>query len=97
MYHIVFIPKSRRKAVYGKLRRDIGVILHRLCEYKVVEIIEAHACIDYIHMLVKIPPKLIVWQFVGYLKGKRSLMIYENHANLKYKYGQRTFWVSTVG
>ena len=95
MYHIVFIPKFRRKAVYGKLRRDIGVILRRLCEYKGVEI-------DHINMLVKIPPKLSVSQFMGYLKGKSALMIFENHANLKYKYGQRTFWargyyVSTVG
>ena len=102
LYHIVFIPKYRRKAIYGKLRRDIGVILRRLCEYKDVEIIEAHACIDHIHMLVKIPPKLSVSQFMGYLKGKSALMIFENHANLKYKYGQRTFWargyyVSTVG
>lgn len=102
LYHIVFIPKYRRKEVYGKLRRDIGIILRRLCEYKGVEIIEANACIDYIHMLVKIPPKLSVSQFMGYLKGKSALMILENHANLKYKYGQRTFWargyyVSTVG
>ena len=102
LYHIVFIPKYRRKAIYGKLRRDIGVILRRLCEYKDVEIIEAHACIDHIHMLVRIPPKLSVSQFMGYLKGKSALMIFENHANLKYKYGQRTFWargyyVSTVG
>ena len=102
LYHIVFIPKYRRKVVYGKLRRDIGIILRRLCEYKDVEIIEANACIDHIHMLVKIPPKLSVSQFMGYLKGKSALMIFENHANLKYKYGQRTFWargyyVSTVG
>lgn len=102
LYHIVFIPKFRRKAIYGKLRRDIGIILRRLCEYKEVEIIEAHACIDHIHMLVRIPPKLSVSQFMGYLKGKSALMIFENYANLKYKYGQRTFWargyyVSTVG
>ena len=101
-YHIVFIPKFRRKAIYGKLRRDIGVILRRLCEYKGVEIVEANACIDHIHMLVKIPPKISVSQFMGYLKGKSCLMIFENHANLKYKYGQRSFWargyyVSTVG
>ena len=98
----MFIPKFRRKAIYGKLRRDIGIILRRLCEYKEVEIIEAHACIYHIHMLVRIPSKLSVSQFMGYLKGKRALMIFENHANLKYKYGQRTFWargyyVSTVG
>ena len=102
LYHIVFIPKFRRKAIYGKLRRDIGIILRRLCEYKEVEIIEAHACIDHIHMFLKIPPKLSVSQFMGYLKGKSALMIFENHVNLKYKYGQRTFWargyyVSTVG
>lgn len=101
-YHIVFIPKYRRKTIYGKLRRDIGVILRRLCEYKDVEIVEANACIDHIHMLVKIPPKISVSQFMGYLKGKSCLMIFENHANLKYKYGQRSFWargyyVSTVG
>lgn len=98
----MFIPKYRRKAIYGKLRRDIGVILRRLCEYKGVEIIEAYACIDHIHMLVKIPSKLSVSQFMGYLKGKSALMIFENYANLKYKYWQRTFWVrgyyvSTVG
>ena len=91
LYHIVFIPKYRRKAIYGKLRRDIGIILRRLCEYKEVEIVEARACIDHIHMLVKIPPKLSVSQFMGYLKGKSALMIFENHANLKYKYGQKTF------
>ena len=101
-YHIVFIPKYRRKVIYGKLRRDIGVYLRRLCEYKGVEIVEANACVDHIHMLVKIPPKLSVSQFMGYLKGKSSLMIFENHANMKYKYGNRNFWargyfVSTVG
>lgn len=102
MYHIVFIPKYRRKAIYGKLRRDIGVYLRRLCEYKDVDIVEAHACIDHIHMLVKIPPKLSVSQFMGYLKGKSSLMIFDRHANLKYKYGNRHFWcrgyyVNTAG
>ena len=101
LYHIVFIPKYRRKGVYGKLRRDIGISVRRLCEYKGVEIVEANACINHIHMLVKISPKLSVSQFMGYLKGKSALMILENHANLKYKYGQRTFWarghyVSTV-
>ncbi len=101
-YHIVFIPKYRRKAIYGKLRTDIGQILRQLCEYKDVEIIEAHAMPDHIHMLVRIPPKLAVSNFMGYLKGKSSLMIFERHANLKYKYGNRNFWakgffVSTVG
>lgn len=101
-YHIIFIPKYRRKAIYGKLRSDIGKYLRRLCEYKGVEIIEANACPDHIHMLVKIPPKLSISSFMGYLKGKSSLMIFEEHANLKYNYGNRHFWaqgyyVSTVG
>ena len=102
MYHIVFTPKYRRKAIYAKLRTDIGKYIRRLCEYKEVEIIEAHAMPDHIHMLVKIPPKISVSSFMGYLKGKSTLMIFERHANLKYKYGNRTFWcrgffVSTVG
>ena len=101
-YHIVFIPKYRRKEIYGKLREDIGKIIRALCEYKEVEIIEAHAMKDHIHMLVAIPPKLAVSSFMGYLKGKSSLMIFERHANLNYKYGNRNFWakgyfVSTVG
>ena len=101
-YHIVFIPKYRRKAIYGKLRADIGGILRQPCAYKDVEIIEAHAMRDHIHMLVNIPPKISVSSFMGYLKGKSSLMIFEKHANLKYKYGNRNFWakgyyVSTVG
>ena len=101
-YHIVFIPKYRRKEIYGKLRSDIGQILRQLCAYKGVEIMEAHAMPDHIHMLVRIPPKIAVSNFMGYLKGKSSLMIFERHANLKYKYGKRNCWakgffVSTVG
>ena len=101
-YHIVFSPKYRRKAIYGKLRSDIGKYLRRLCEYKGVEIVEANACSDHIHMLVKIPPKISVASFMGYLKGKSALMIFEEHANLKYNYGNRHFWaegyyVSTIG
>lgn len=101
-YHIVFIPKYRRKAIYGKLRSDIGVILRQLCEYKGVEIMESHAMSDHIHMLLRIPPKIAVSSFMGYLKGKSSLIIFERHSNLKYKYGNRNFWakgffVSTVG
>ena len=101
-YHIVFIPKYRRKEIYGKLRSDIGQIIRQLCSYKGVEIIEAHAMPDHIHMLVRIPPKIAVSNFMGYLKGKSSLMIFERHANLKYKYGNRNFWakgffISTVG
>ena len=91
-YHIVFAPKYRRQAIYGKIKQDIGVILRQLCERKGVEIIEANACPDHIHMLVSIPPKLSVSQFMGYLKGKSSLMIFDRHANLKYKYGSRNFW-----
>ena len=101
-YHLVFAPKYRRQEIYGKLREDIGQILRQLCEMKKVEIIEAEACPDHIHLLVSIPPSLSVSQFVGYLKGKSSLMIFDRHANLKYKYGNRHFWcrgyyVDTVG
>ena len=101
-YHIVFAPKYRRQIIYGKIKTDIGMILRKLCDYKGVEILEANACPDHIHMLVSIPPKLSVSQFVGYLKGKSSLMIFDRHANLKYKYGNRQFWckgyyVDTVG
>ncbi|WP_241954536.1 IS200/IS605 family transposase [Staphylococcus agnetis] len=99
---MVFAPKYRRQIIYGKLKRDIGIILRQLCERKGVEIIEAEACKDHIHMLVSIPPKLSVSKFVGYLKGKSSLMIFDKHAHLKYKYGNRKFWckgfyVDTVG
>ena len=101
-YHIVFSPKYRRQVIYGQLKKDIGAILRQLCEYKEVEIIEANACKDHIHMVVSIPPKISVSDFVGYLKGKSSLMIFDRHANLKYKYGNRHFWcrgyyVDTVG
>jgi putative transposase len=101
-YHIVFAPKYRRQIIYGKIKQDIGQMIRKLCEYKGVEIIEAEACKDHIHMLVSLPPKYSVSQFMGYLKGKSSLMIFEKYANLKYKYGNRHFWgggyyVSTVG
>ena len=91
-YHIVFAPKYRRQAIYGKIRVDIGKILRMLCQRKGVEIIEAECCPDHIHMLVAIPPKYSVSSIVGYLKGKSSLMIFDRHANLKYKYGNRHFW-----
>lgn len=91
-YHIVFAPKFRRMVIYGKIKQDIGKILRKLCERKNVEIIEATLCPDHIHMLVSIPPKYSVSDFVGYLKGKSSLEIFERHANLKYKYGNRKFW-----
>ena len=101
-YHIVFARKYRRQIIYGKIKADIGAILRKLCDQKEVEIIEANACKDNIHMLVSIPPKLSVSQFMGYLKGKSSLMIFDRHANLKYKYGNRQFWckgyyIDTVG
>lgn len=101
-YHIVFAPKYRRQVIYNKLRKDIGQILRSLCERKEVEIIEAECCPDHIHMLVRIPPKYSVSEIMGYLKGKSSLMIFDRHANLKYKYGNRHFWcsgyyVDTVG
>ena len=101
-YHIVFAPKYRRQVIYGKLKAEIGQILRKLCEQKEIEIIEANACPDHIHMLISIPPKISVAYAIGYLKGKSSLMIFDRHANLKYKYGSRHFWcrgyyVDTVG
>ena len=101
-YHIVFAPKYRRMAIYGEIKQDIGKILRQLCENKGVTILEAELCKDHVHMLVEIPPSLSVSQFMGYLKGKSSLMIFDRHANLKYKYGNRHFWcrgyyVDTVG
>ena len=99
---IAFAPKYRCQVIYGKIKADIGIMLRKLCEYKQVEILEAEACKDHIHMLVSIPPKYSVSQIMGYLKGKSSLMIFEKYANMKYKYGNRHFWcrgyyVDTVG
>ena len=101
-YHIVFTPKYRRKVIYNQYRKDLGEILRSLCQWKGVEIIEGHLMPDHVHMLVSIPPKLSVSSFMGYLKGKSSLMMFDRHANLKYKFGNRKFWaegyyVSTVG
>ena len=101
-YHIVFAPKYRRQVIYRAIKADVGFILRKLCEQKGVEIIEANVCPDHIHMLISIPPKYSVSQIMGYLKGKSSLMIFDRHANLKYKYGNRHFWargyyVDTVG
>lgn len=101
-YHIVFAPKYRRKIIFGKYKAEIEKILRRLCEHKDVKIIEAEMCPDHVHMLVAIPPKISVSSFMGYLKGKSTLMIFDEFANLKYKYGNRRFWadgyfVSTVG
>ena len=101
-YHIVFAPKYRRQVIYGRIKQDIGKILRLLCQRKEIEIIEAECCRDHVHMLIKIPPKYSVSSIMGYLKGKSSLMIFERHANLKYKYGNRHFWcrgyyVDTVG
>ena len=101
-YHIVFAPKYRRKVIYKTLRKDRGQIFRKLCNELKVEIIEAEACSDHIHMLVSIPPYMSVAQFIGTLKSKSALMIFDKHANLKYKYGNRSFWcrgyyVDTVG
>ena len=101
-YHIVFAPKYRRREIYGKIKADIGKISRKLCEAKNVEIIEGNACPDHIHLYVSIPPNVNIAAFIGYLKGKSSLMIFDRHANLKYKYGNRHFWcrgyyISTVG
>ena len=101
-YHIVFSPKYRRKVIYGQYRESIKEIIQRLCSYKGVDIIEGHMMSDHVHLLLSIPPKFSVAQFMGYLKGKSALMIFDKHANLKYKFGNRHFWaegyyVSTVG
>ena len=101
-YHIVFAPKYRRKIAYGKLKQDIANILSMLCKRKNVKIVEAEICPDHVHMLVELPPNISVSSFMGYLKGKSTLMIFERYANLKYKYGNRHFWcrgyyVDTVG
>jgi putative transposase len=101
-YHIVFAPKYRRQVIYGQIRKDIGTILRKLCDQKGIEIIEAELCPDHVHMLISIPPKYSVAQIMGYLKGKSALMIFDRHANMKYKYGNRHFWcrgyyVDTVG
>ena len=91
-YHIVFAPKYRRKVFYKEKRREVGKILRTLCEWKKVKILEAEVCPDHVHMLLEIPPKVSVSSFMGYLKGKSSLMIYEKYPELKYKYRNREFW-----
>ena len=101
-YHIVFTPKYRRKAIYNQYRESLREIIKTLCRYRGVEIIEGHMMADHVHLLVSIPPKMSVSSFMGYLKGKSALMMFDKHANLKYKYGNRHFWsegyyVSTVG
>ena len=101
-YHIVFTPKYRRKIIYNQYKQSIGQILRQLCSHKGVEILDGHFMPDHVHMLVSIPPKISVSQFIGYLKGKSALVIFDKHANIKYKFGNRHFWsegyyVSTVG
>ena len=101
-YHIVFIPKYRKKILYGRVRNDVREIISTLCKYKDVDIIAGAVCVDHIHLSVAIPPKISIANFMGYLKGKSALMMFDRHANLKYKYGNRHFWaegyyVSTVG
>ena len=101
-YHIIFTPKYRRKIIYNQYKADLRDIIKQLCSYKGVEILEGHLMPDHVHMLVSIPPKISVSSFMGYLKGKSALMMFDRHANLKYKFGNRHFWsegyyVSTVG
>ena len=101
-YHIVFAPKYRRKVFFGKMRYEIGKIIRELCRWKGINLLEAEACPDHIHILVEVPPKFSISNFMGFLKGKSSLMIYEKWGNMKYKYRNRQFWcrgyyVSTVG
>lgn len=101
-YHIVFTPKYRRKVIYNQYRQSLVEIMKLLCKYKGVTIVEGHMMPDHVHLLVSIPPKISVANFMGYLKGKSALMMFERHANLKYKFGNRHFWaegyyVSTVG
>ena len=101
-YHVVFAPKFRRKVIYNQLRVDIGKILRMLCDRKGIEIIEAEVCPDHVHMLISVPPKMSIAGVMGYIKGKSTLLIFEKHADMKYKYGQRQFWcrgyyVDTVG
>ena len=100
-YHVVFAPKYRRQIIYGKIKKDIGIMLRKLCEYKGVEIIEAEACPDHIHMLLSIPPKFSVAQILGYLKGKSTLMIYDRHPELQSKWDKafwaRGYYVETIG
>ena len=101
-YHIVFIPKYRKKILYGRVKNDVRKIISTLCKYKDVDIIAGAVCVDHIHLSVAIPPKISIANFMGYLKGKSALMIFDKHANLKYKFGNRHFWsegyyISTVG
>ncbi len=101
-YHIVFTPKYRRNVIFNQYRESLIEFFKRLCSYKGVEIIEGHMMPDHVHLLVSIPPKISVSTFAGYLKGKSALMMFDKHANLKYKFGNRHFWaegyyVSTVG
>jgi putative transposase len=101
-YHIVFAPKYRRKVFFGEKKREIGEILRQLCDWKGIKIVEAEICPDHVHMLLEIPPKVSVSSFMGYIKGKSSLMIYEKYPALQIKYRNREFWcrgyyVDTVG
>ncbi|CVI69000.1 Transposase IS200 like protein [Clostridiales bacterium CHKCI001] len=101
-YHIVFAPKYRRQVIYGQIQKDVGEILSMLCRRKGIELIEGKLMKDHVHLLVRIPPKYSVAEIMGYLKRKSSLMIFERHAHMKYRYGNRKFWcrgyyVDTVG
>ena len=101
-YHIVWVPKNRRKVVYGKLKRDVGRILRKLCEYKGIEVLEGTACVDHMHICLSIPPKYAVSTIVGYLKGKSTMILFERYSKLRRNFKGHAFWargyyVSTVG
>ena len=101
-YHVVFAPKFRRRVIFNQLKVDIGKIIRMLCDRKGITIIEAEMCPDHVHMLISIPPKMSISGAIGYIKGKSTLLIFDRHADMKYKYGQRQFWcrgyfVDTVG
>ena len=100
-YHIVFIPKYRRKVLYGKVRADVREIIRILCKYKKVEIIEGAVCKDHVHLCLSIPPKMSVSDFMGYLKGKSALMIFDRHPELGEKWNRefwaRGYYVTTIG
>lgn len=101
-YHVVWVPKNRRKVIYGQLRREVVTVLRKLCEYKGVKILEGKACIDHIHLCISIPPKYAVSTIAGYLKGKSTMVVFEKFSKLKRNFKGHSFWargyyVSTVG
>jgi len=101
-YHVVWVPKNRRKVIYGQLRREVVTIVRKLCEYKGVKILEGQACIDHIHLCISVPPKYALSTMVGYLKGKSAMVVFEKYSRVKRNFKGHSFWargyyVSTVG